>query len=361
MQETAAERERDQRTALRWASIIAIIVISWLILPIGIGILFGTFLAFMVERTHDRLRDRIGARAAAIATVTGASLALAATIGGLGWLFVSQGTVLAGRLIDAFKPGGVGDRALTALGRLTDRLGISQEELADRARSAVSSIANRTTEIAGTIASTTGTALLGLFFAMLAMFYVLRNWETITTRAQEVFPLKPEYTRALFEEFRSAGKTTLLGTIGTSLAQGILATIGYWLGGLPQPLFFGAATAVASFIPAVGTLLVIVPVTIVLFLLDMPGHAAIELAWSIVFVIFVSDYVIRPRLVRGEAKVPALVTFAALFGGVETFGLKGLVVGPVLMSLALAVLRIYGQEAREHNNPTTQNEIAEVK
>jgi predicted PurR-regulated permease PerM len=278
---------------------------------------------------------------------------LAAVIGGLGWLFVSQGTVLAGQLIDAFKPGNPGDHALIALGKLTQRIGISQADLTEKARDAASDIASRTAEIATTIASTTGTALLGLFFAMLAMFYVLRNWAQITERAQEVFPLKPEYTRALFEEFRSVGRTTLLGTIGTSLAQGAFATIGFWIADLPQPLFFGAATAVASFIPAVGTLLVIVPVTIGLFLLDHPVYATIELAWSLVFVIGICDYVIRPRLVRGEAKVPALVTFAALFGGVETFGLKGLIVGPVLMSLAIAVLRIYGAEARARNTPST--------
>ena len=60
----------------------------------------------------------------------------------------------------------------------------------------------------------------------------------------------------------------------------------------------------------------------------------------------VVDYVIRPRLVRGEGELPALVTFTALFGGVEVFGLKGLIVGPVLMSLAIAVLRLYASEAR---------------
>ena len=59
-----------------------------------------------------------------------------------------------------------------------------------------------------------------------------------------------------------------------------------------------------------------------------------------------SDYFIRPRLVGGEGKMPSLVTFAALFGGVEVFGLKGLVLGPVLMSLAVAVLRLYATETR---------------
>jgi predicted PurR-regulated permease PerM len=341
-----ADRDREQRTALRWASLLAILVVMWMLMPIGIGILLGTFLAFMVEHAHERLRGRIGEHWAAITSVTGASVALAATIGGLGWLFVSKGTVLAGMLLDAFKPGAVGDRALVALARLTERLGISQADLADRARGAVDAIADRTAGIAASIAATTGTALLGLFFAMLAMYYVLRNWTSMSLRAQETFPLRPEYTRALFDEFRTVGRTTLLGAIGTGIAQGLFATIAFWLGGVPEPIFFGAATAMASFVPAVGVLLVIVPVTAMLFLIDHPGHATVELAFSMVFVVGVCDYVIRPRLVRGETKVPALITFAALFGGVEAFGLKGLILGPVLMSLALAVLRLYAAEAR---------------
>jgi predicted PurR-regulated permease PerM len=65
-----------------------------------------------------------------------------------------------------------------------------------------------------------------------------------------------------------------------------------------------------------------------------------------VFVVGVSDYVIRPRLVRGEAKVPSIVTLAALLGGVEVLGLQGLLVGPVLMALAFAVLQLYAVETR---------------
>jgi predicted PurR-regulated permease PerM len=298
---------------------------------------------------------RVGDRAAAITTVAGASVALAATLGGLGWLFVARGTVLARQLIDAFQPGHEGDRALVALGKLTERLGVSQDDLKDRARSAASDIADRTADIAGTIASTTGSAMLGLFFAMLAMFYVLRNWDLLEQRAEETFPLRPQYTRKLFDEFRSVGRTTLVGAIGTSVAQGVVATFGYWISGVPQPLFFGAATAVASFVPAVGVLLVIVPVSALLFLVDHPGYATLELVYSLVFVVGVCDYVIRPRLVQGESKVPALITFASLFGGVEAFGLKGLILGPVLMSLAFAVLRLYAAEARSSRAAENQD------
>ena len=61
-------------------------------------------------------------------------------------------------------------------------------------------------------------------------------------------------------------------------------------------------------------------------------------------IVGVSDYVIRPRFV-GDETMPALLVFLALFGGVEVLGLRGLIIGPVVMALAIAVLRLYARQA----------------
>lgn len=344
--DTARQIEREEHAALGWAAVLATLVVVWLVLPIGAGILLGTLLAFMGERLAHAIEPRLGKRWAALATVGLSILALAGALGGLAWLFIARGTVLAGQLIDAFQPGGFADKALASIAAITDRFGVSRAELEAHARGLAASAASRATDIAETLASATGSALLSVFFAMLAMHYILRNWDAVLRRAQDTFPLRPDYTAALFAEFRQVGRTTLLGALGTALAQGVFATCGYAIAGVPEPVFFGAATALASFVPAVGVLLVLIPVAIGLSLAGHVGHAIFESAWGAILVIGVCDYVIRPRLVRGEGKVPSLVTFAALFGGVEVFGLKGLIVGPVLMALALGVLRLYAIEMR---------------
>jgi len=136
----------------------------------------------------------------------------------------------------------------------------------------------------------------------------------------------------------------------------VLATIGFWITGVPDPIFFGVLTAIASFVPAVGVLLVLVPACVGLAVTGHSIAAVVQAVWALVLVIGVADYVIKPWLVRGEAKVPAVVTFAALFGGVEVFGLQGLLIGPVLMALAIAVLRLYAAESRA----TRRNAIVEL-
>jgi predicted PurR-regulated permease PerM len=345
-EEEDAEVTREEHGALKWSALAAALAIAWLVMPIGVGILLGMLLAFVLQPLYGRLKPKLGSAWAALTVVAGATLALAGSFSALVWLFVAKGVTLARELIALLGPGGKGDELFAWVGGETSRLGIAPDELSRRVRALTETAAARIASEANTLVSALATLLLAAFFAMLTMHFMLRNWETVSLRAQQTFPLRPDYTRALFAEFRRVGRTTLMGTLATGLAQGLLATVGYAVSGVPEPIFFGALTAVASLVPAVGTMLVWVPAGLALMLMGHPGRGAFELVWGGLLVIAFSDYVIRPRLVGSESEVPSLVTFAALFGGVEVFGLKGLIVGPVVMSLAVAVLRLYATETR---------------
>ena len=154
-------------------------------------------------------------------------------------------------------------------------------------------------------------------------YFVLRHWSTLALRAEDVFPLHPRHTRALLHQVRVVGRTTLLGTVFTGAAQGILAAIGYFATGVPEAAFLGAATAVASLVPAVGTLLVWVPAGI------MPdphpphrhGDHRARLGWLGGRGCLQLRHPSRARGQRRE--LPALFMFAALFGGVRDVRVDG--------------------------------------
>jgi len=345
----AVDAAREHR-ALAFAAAAAVAVIFWLVRPIGLGILLGILLAFLAQPACERLAVRIGARWASLVMVVVTGLAVAATLGGLGWLFVSRGTVLADELVVAVGPRGFVDSVVGRVGDFTQRFGVSPDDLREHLRVIAGNAASSAERIAGTIVSATASALLGLLFAMLAMHYVLRRGNGLWRRVEDTLPLRPTYTAALIAEFRRVGRATLRGSVITGIIQGVFAAIGFWISGVPEPIFFGAATVIASFVPVVGVLLVIVPACVGLAVTGHGVGAIVEIVWGLVVVVGVSDYVIRPRFVRGEAKVPTLVTFAALLGGVEVLGLKGLLIGPVVMALALAVLRLYAAETRERRH-----------
>jgi predicted PurR-regulated permease PerM len=346
LNEAKAGAAREERRALGLSAIAAFAAIAWIVMPVGVGILLGTLLAFALQPLFERLKPRLGAKWSALTIVVGSVLTLAGAVGWLAWLFVSKGAALTQEWSVALGPGGPGGAVVSAVGRFTRRLGVPPEELSARARSLAETAAAGAAKIAEAIAAATASSVVGLLFAMLAMHFILRNWQAVTTAAQETFPLRPDYTAGLFVEFRRVGRAALLGTIGTGVAQGVLATIGFLITGVPEPLFFGAATAVASLVPVAGAMLVWISVGVVLILVGHPVRGIVELAWGAGMVALVAEYIIRPRLVGRGGQLPSLVTFTALLGGVEVFGLKGLILGPVLMSLAIAVLRLYATEAR---------------
>jgi predicted PurR-regulated permease PerM len=159
-----------------------------------------------------------------------------------------------------------------------------------------------------------------------------------------MLPLHPMHTRVVLAEFQKVGKEVFIGTMLTALVQGFLGGVGYAIGGVPEAPLLAALTAMCSLVPAIGTLLVWVPVGIGLI---ATGHVAVgifEFVWGALVVGVVSDYVIRPRLVGSGGHVPTLLTFISLFGGVRVFGLLGLIVGPVIAAVALALLRTYNRE-----------------
>ena len=112
--------------------------------------------------------------------------------------------------------------------------------------------------------------------------------------------------------------------------------------------------------PVIGTLLVWVPIGIVLLIVDRVGAGIFVLLWGALVVGVLCDYVIRPKLVGGKGYVPTLITFIALFGGVEVFGLVGLIVGPVIASVALALLQTYDAALRAAADRTAREEDADV-
>jgi predicted PurR-regulated permease PerM len=345
------DRDREERRALAWCALAAVAIIMWIVLPIGVGIFLGVLMGFALQPLYELLRRRLRPTLAAVCAVLIATHGIAASVGGLGYLLATKGVRLTKQLLAALSPGGGASSFVEGITARSTALGFSPQDLEDKVREGAADVAASAAGIAEVVAAATASAALGLFFATLTMYYVLRNWSRLSERAQTLLPLRADYTRALFDEFRRVGRSTFLGTLVTGIAQGILATIGFTIARLPESIFFGAITAVASLIPAVGTLLVWVPAGIVLILSGHLARGTFLLVWGLCVVVGVSDYVIRPRLVGSESATPAIVTFSALFGGAEAFGLKGLILGPVLMSLAISVLRLYGHEMELRRKP----------
>ncbi len=341
---TPPEPARERR-ALAVLAIVAVAVIAWISRPVGIGILLGTLNAFTMQPFYEWMRARGRRPAAAAASALGlSSIVIVAVLAGISSLLVGRGVVLAEALIAALSPGAPARERIVEWAQRLEPLGLRADDITARLHAAAAELAERAAGIAALVASASFGAVLDLFFVLMTTYFVLRHWTSLARRAEDMLPLHPRHTRALLDQLRVVGRTTLLGAVLTGIAQGLLAAIGYFITGMPEAAFLGAATAVASLIPAIGTMLVWVPAGVYLILTHHIGRGILGLAWGALVVVGVSDYVIRPRLVGRGGSMPALFTFAALLGGVEAFGLIGLLIGPLLMALAISTLRTYAAE-----------------
>ena len=335
----------SSRTALGWLAVAAVFAIAWLALPFATGILLGALMAFTLDPVYAALVRRWHRpTTASLITIATSTLLIVGALSAFMTQFVMRSVSLANTLRDQLHNHGTLSVWIDSATGWLGRIGISTENMTDQLTEQLEAgfgeIASRSAAIAASIATGTFSTLLGLFFAVMTTHLVLRYWSRMSQAIVLVSPLDPEHTRELLADFRRVGSMTVSGTVLTGVSQGLLAMLGFWLTGVPRPIFFGIATALASLIPAVGTLLVWVPAGLYLFAVSHPGKAIVELAWGALVVVGLSDYLIRPRLVGDEA-MPALLVFIALFGGLEALGLRGLIVGPVLMALAVTVLRLY--------------------
>lgn len=342
----------NERRTLAWFAVGAVVAIAWLAHPFATGLLLGALMGFTVQPVYEGFARRTGRPLlAALTTVLASAVIIVGAVAGFVRLFVTRAIALAHTISEELRPDGAITTWVDAVTNWLGRFGVSSESLTERLRAATGELGSRSAGIASAFASSTFIVVLGLFFALLTMYLVLRYWPRMVTAVVGVSPLLPEYTRALLGEFQRVGRLTLSGAVLTGLAQGALATIGFWITGVPEAIFFGVATALASLVPAVGTLLVWVPLGLYLFAMGEPGRAIVELVWGALIVVGFCDYVIRPRLVGDEA-MPVVLTFVALFGGLEALGLAGLIVGPVIMGLAVAVLRLYAREEKSRRGAT---------
>jgi predicted PurR-regulated permease PerM len=333
-----------QQRALGLFAIAAAASIVLLSLPVVSGLFLGTLLAFSLQHAHRQLSVRFKPSLAALVLALSSGLA---TVGGLlllAYFVVGRGIRVASRVASSFEPEGTWRQALTRLTDASRHSIVGPIDVVERVRSMAGQAATRLTGAVATVAGATVTVLLALFFTTMTTFFVLRNWTELISRAERMLPLHPLHTRVVLAEFQKVGKEVFVGTMLTGVVQGLLAGIGYVLGHTPEPVLLAVLTAICSLIPAVGTLIVWVPVGVGLLATGHTAAGIFELGWGALIVVGASDYVIRPRLVRGDGQVPALITFIALFGGVEVFGLLGLIVGPVIATVAFAVLRTYDRE-----------------
>lgn len=210
---------------------------------------------------------------------------------------------------------------------------------------------------AGEIASATGKFLVGslagltrgtlgfllqLFVMLYAMFFFLMDGRSILDRILHYVPLSPEDEVRLLEKFVSVARATLKGSLLIGVIQGVLAAVAFWAVGVPGAAFWGTITVVAAIIPAIGAGLIWIPMVIYLLVTGHAGAGLALLAWSLLVVSTIDNF-LRPRFVGRDTRMSDLLVLLSTLGGLFLFGPVGFIVGPIVAALFVTIWHIYGE------------------
>jgi predicted PurR-regulated permease PerM len=204
----------------------------------------------------------------------------------------------------------------------------------------VAKLAGQTNKIVqAALAGLAAAALDALIFLMM-LFFLLRDGEELKDALTGVSPLTSVQERELADHLFRTIKGVVQSMVIVPLAQGVVAILGFWIFGLPSPLLWGVAVTFAALIPIVGTPLIWVPAGLYFFLTGSTIKGVGMLLWGVLIISGI-DNVVKPLILKGAAQIHMMLGFLSILGGVYAFGPKGIIVGPVVLSLVLSAYRIY--------------------
>ncbi|MGH9904460.1 MAG: AI-2E family transporter, partial [Pyrinomonadaceae bacterium] len=172
------------------------------------------------------------------------------------------------------------------------------------------------------------------------MYYLFRDGDNIFEAVRDALPLEKEQATAIMARTRDVIGASVYGVFAIAIIQGTLGGLAFWVLGLPSAIVWGVAMVFLSMIPMLGAFLVWVPAAIYLAVTGHTLKAILLVLWG-TLVIGMIDNFLRPKLVGSRTKLHELLIFFAVLGGLQVFGVLGIVLGPVMLAITMALIDVF--------------------
>ena len=196
-----------------------------------------------------------------------------------------------------------------------------------------------------------------LFLMVVALFFFLKDGEELKKTVIKWSPLDDKHDKKIMEKMKVAVNSVVKGTLFIIIIQGVLAGIGFSIFGVSSPVLWGFAVMLASLIPGIGNLIIIIPMAIYLYFSSGFVWAIGLLLWGLVVVGLIDNF-LRPILIQRGVKIHSLLIMLSVFGGIGFFGPIGFLVGPMVLSFVVALIDVYPSIM---NNKKNECDVAKVE
>ena len=326
------------KNQLRVVALVLVCLLVWVLWPVAAVIVVSGFAVVIAQPVFEKLLRAVGARRtlAAVLATTIMTLSIFVPVAAAVYVSIHESIAATHRLKELLASTG-GWEGLQA--RLPASMRTFAPDGANVLRDVIASVGTRVAQLAPRVVSSTGWLIAQFFLTVMTVYYLFKDGPAFVRLAKRVIPLAPAHTDALFVEYREVALGLFWGGLVTAFYHGAAAALGYWLFGVEDVALLALLTGVAAFIPLVGTSLVWIPLVVTFAFADRPYMAAGMLAYGLI-VLGAGDYVLRPLVSKGHMALPRGLLFLAVFGGMQLFGAKGILFGPLLGSLAIASVRL---------------------
>jgi len=182
--------------------------------------------------------------------------------------------------------------------------------------------------------------ILSAFVMFFVMFYLFKDGKKLLFNIKEALPLKRKYKEDIATKFNETIYATMYGVVVTAIIQGIVGSIGLWIFGVKSPLLWGVVMSILAMIPFVGSSFIWFPAAVYKITINDSINGIGLLIYGLL-VVSTIDNIIRPKIIGRRSKVhPVLVLIGAL-GGIKLFGLIGIVIGPLILSILAVFFELY--------------------
>jgi len=188
--------------------------------------------------------------------------------------------------------------------------------------------------------------ILDFLVMVITLFFLFRDGKTLLEKIRDVIPMEPQHKEMILRRFYETISAVVRAAMANAAAQGSTAGLGFWLAGVSYPVFLGFLTGLFSFIPLAGAAAVWVPVTLYILFSGKWGAGVFLLIWGI-GVVSVVDNIVKPYIIGERTRMPFLLLFFGIFGGLRVYGPIGVLLGPLLITLMLALIQIYKVEYQQ--------------
>ena len=189
-----------------------------------------------------------------------------------------------------------------------------------------------------------------LFFniviSFITMFFLFMESERLLGVVKDILPLGEARKEEVISKNRVIITATITGGVLIGGLQGALGGLAFWILGISSPFLWGFVMFIASFLPGIGTLAVVVPAIIYLLVMGAFVKAFVLLVWG-ALVIGLVDNLLRPFIISGRTNQHPLLLFFSVVGAVHAFGFIGIIAGPIILSVAQSALDIYRMAIKE--------------